>query len=71
MSPARRLFAARRLASAATGKGNRTTFVGSPSGRPILLAVFAMNPPPTFCYRKSDRAAGFRQGWIWVAPGQR
>ena len=55
MSPARRLLSARRLASVATGSGSRTTFVGSPGGRPIRFVMSAM-PAPTFCYRKSDRA---------------
>ena len=36
------------------GLVSRTTFKGSPGGRPIRFVLSAMNPP-TFCYRKSDR----------------
>src|SRR5271163_2950828 len=44
ISPARRLFSARRFASAATGSGSRTTLEGSPGGRPIRFALSAMKP---------------------------
>jgi hypothetical protein len=57
ISPARRSFAARRLANVATGSGRRTTLVGPPGGLPIRLAPFAIVPLSTFCYRKSGRGS--------------
>ena len=51
MSPARRLFSARRFAKAATGSGNRTTLEGSPGGRPIRFAVSAMKPSDDYMIR--------------------
>ena len=61
MSPALRLFSARRRARAATGNGSRTTLVGMQPASPFSSrypSYFA----PTFCYRKSDRNTGGRQG---------
>src|SRR5277367_2547987 len=57
ISPARRLFSAKRFARAATGSGNRTTLEGSPGGRPIRFALSAMKPSD-FLLQKVWQARG-------------